>query len=225
MPAPSGASQAPARSLPTAAFGRRMLPGSECYTYTFHSRHDSADLIHPRSPRCHWPSVTSGGGGASAAPIHNPRPPAEAPARRGGRGDAGSAGIPGLVGRCRRSGGWPLKSPAAPGRARRGPRPGQHRPLSPRRELAPPRGARGAGGTGHRPALPGLAARAARGALENPVSSAAYRERLPEQAAGRVRMEQWGEPEGWGRKDRLHRRPPQTRRMPLPAHLWHSEAQ
>lgn len=60
-----------------------MLPGSECYTYTFHSRHDSADLIHPRSPRCHWPGVTSGWGGASAAPIHNPRRPAEAPARRG----------------------------------------------------------------------------------------------------------------------------------------------
>lgn len=94
----------PALSLPTAAFGRRMLPGSECYTYTFHSRHDSADLIHPRSPRCHWPGVTSGWGGASAAPIHNPRRPAEAPARRGAgagtpeRTDGGrSASRPGVT--------------------------------------------------------------------------------------------------------------------------------
>lgn len=85
-----------ARSLPTAGFGRRMLPGSECYTYTFHSRHDSADLIHPRSPRCHWPGVTSGGGGASAAPIHNPPAGGAVPARRRERG--GRAGRTALAG-------------------------------------------------------------------------------------------------------------------------------
>lgn len=96
-----------------------MLPGSECYTYTFHSRHDSADLIHPRSPRCHWPSVTSGGGGASAAPIHNPRPPAEAPARRGGcrrhRGLGASPPLPGG-----RSAGLLGASPTAPRRSATG---------------------------------------------------------------------------------------------------------
>lgn len=121
VPAQSGASQAPARPLPTAAFGRRMLPGSECYTYTFHSRHDSADLIHPRSPRCHWPSVTSGGGGASAAPIHNPPAAGRGAgaalgalgARRAGIARLRAAG--GLRGRW--SAGRPGASPTAPRRA------------------------------------------------------------------------------------------------------------
>lgn len=53
----------------------------------------------------------------------------------------------------------------------------------------------------------------------------------PQHTAGSVRvpgeecskMEQWGEPEGWGRKERLHKK--RTLRMPLPVHLPPSEAQ
>lgn len=148
VPAPSGASQAPARSLPTAAFGRRMLPGSECYTYTFHSRHDSADLIHPRSPRCHWPGVTSGGGGASAAPIHNPRPAARCRLGAGSAGGAGAVACAGSSGASSAAGGRPRASPSD--------RPGLVPGLgcvSSLREPAPPRG--GGQGTRDRLAFPG----------------------------------------------------------------------
>lgn len=169
VPAQSGASQAPARPLPTAAFGRRMLPGSECYTYTFHSRHDSADLIHPRSPRCHWPSVTSGGGGASAAPIHNPRPRAEAPARRWGRWGRGEPRLPGCVrpAGCGAGGarGGPVRAPRPLGAPRPGSRPapcwGPEAPAETRRP--------------GKEAQAGAPCRAAPGALENPVSWAACR--------------------------------------------------
>lgn len=176
VPAPSGASQAPARPLPTAAFGRRMLPGSECYTYTFHSRHDSADLIHPRSPRCHWPGVTSGGGGASAAPIHNPRPAARGRLGAGSAGGARGAACAGTSGASSAAGGRPRASPSeSPGLV-----PGLGLRLLPPGSSAAQRrwpGNRGPAGV-------------PRAALPRPPRppSAPRRERLPEPAAGSVRV-------------------------------------
>lgn len=198
VPAPSGASQAPARSLPTAAFGRRMLPGSECYTYTFHSRHDSADLIHPRSPRCHWPGVTSGGGGASAAPIHNPRPAARCRLGAGSAGGVGGAARAVDL-RClfcsrREAPCKPLGSPWS------GPGPGL-RLLPPGTSAAQRRwpGNRG------RWRSPGRAASAAPGALSS-LPGAPPRACSGERAGswrGCLKMEHWGEPEGWGEERKV----------------------
>lgn len=140
-----------------------------------------------------------GGAVLPLRPFITPRPPAEAPARRGG---AGGAGTPGRLGRGRR---------AERGTARCEPRGPEVRPD---RDPGPGLGRtayRRCAGSQRRPEAPAGAAtgRRSQGAPENPVSSAACRERLPEQAAGSVRvpgercskMERCGEPEGWGRKD------------------------
>lgn len=105
--------------------------------------------------------------------------PGRRPRRRRGAGGAGTQGVSAAAGGWAGRGVAPVQAPRPLG----SPGPG------PRREPAPPAGgSRGCRGTRDRPAFPGPAAPAAPGALENPVSSAPCRERLPEPAAGSVRV-------------------------------------